>query len=183
MLREHRGDLLVEPGGALIEGQDIGGELGNDARGDVLTGQRYPLGLRRGDGPGRNAGIAPPPPPPQPAGQAGLPDAAQPARAGIAGQQHQGAFAGGVVKLPLQGREDAGQYVPQPVDRPHPVGDEAGPVGGQQAEVADQVCLVVDGRQAAADPRGVRDNECVLGSVLPSPVYAPLMAATSRPDA
>jgi hypothetical protein len=49
MLRERGGDLVVEFGDALIEGQDIPGEFTDDVRGDVLTGQRYPLGLRRGD--------------------------------------------------------------------------------------------------------------------------------------
>ena len=163
MLGERRRDLRVEFGDALIEGQDVAGELGDDARGDVLAGQGYPLGLRRGDGPGGDAGIAAHAPLPQPAGQAGLPDPADPGRAGIAGQQHQGTLAGGVVELPLQAGKtlvstsrsrliirtrSAIRSARWPVSRP---------------EVADQVSLVVDDRQVPPDPGGLGDHVGVLG--------------------
>ena len=41
MRGEHRGDLGVEVGEALIKGQGVGGELGDDRGGDVLAGQRH----------------------------------------------------------------------------------------------------------------------------------------------
>jgi hypothetical protein len=58
MLSEHRGDLRLEFCDALVEGQKAAGELSDDVCGDVLAGQGYPLGLRRGQGSGGSTGIA-----------------------------------------------------------------------------------------------------------------------------
>lgn len=54
----------------------------------------------------------------------------------------------------------------QPVDHPHPVSDQVCPVGGQQAQVADQVTLVADNWQVAPDPCGLGDHKGVLGICL-----------------
>ena len=99
----------------------------------------------------------------QPAGQASLTDAADPIGAGVAGEQHQRALVRGVVERPLQAGKHAGHQVPQPVDHPHPVGDQIRPMPGQHREVADEVGIGVDDRQVPAQPRGLGDDVGVFG--------------------
>ena len=45
VLIEGRSDLGIEVGEALVEGQGVGGELGDDRGGDVLAGQRDRIAL------------------------------------------------------------------------------------------------------------------------------------------
>lgn len=98
----------------------------------------------------------------QPGGEAAFADPSDPVRAGVAGQQDQRTLAVGVVEFPFQGREDAGQHIPQPVDHPHPVGDQIGAVPGQQRQVADQVGDRVDDGQIGTDSGGFGDDVGVL---------------------
>jgi hypothetical protein len=80
----------------------------------------------------------------QPCGQPGGADAADPLWAGIPGQQDKGTLAGRVVERSFQGGEHAGHEVSEPVDHPHPVSDQVGPVASQHRQVADQVGVAVD---------------------------------------
>ena len=82
---------------------------------------------------------------------------------GVAGEQDQRSLVRGVVEGPLQAGKHAGHQVPQPVDHPHPVGDQIRPMPGQHREVADQVGVGVDDRQVPAQASGLGDDVGVLG--------------------
>jgi hypothetical protein len=55
----------------------------------------------------------------------------------VASEQHQRSLVRGVVELPFQAWEHAGQQVPQPIDHPHSVGDEICSIPDQHGEVSD----------------------------------------------
>jgi hypothetical protein len=82
VLMEGLSDLGIEALEALVQHKDVRGELGDDARGEIVAGQHRHLGAGRGDGSSGKVGrvayfaLA------QPCGQPGGADAADPLWAG-----------------------------------------------------------------------------------------------------
>jgi hypothetical protein len=78
-------DLEIEALEALVEGEDVGRQLGDDAGGHGVAGQHGRLRLGCGDGASGDAGGVTHVSASQPVRQPYLSDATEPVRAGIAG--------------------------------------------------------------------------------------------------
>src|SRR5918995_1100288 len=102
VLVEGISDLGVEAAEALVQREDVGGELGDDACGEVLAGEHRHLGTGSGDGLSGDAGGVAHLALAQPCGQPRVADAADPVWAGITGQQHERTLAGRVVERSFQ---------------------------------------------------------------------------------
>ncbi len=94
MLVERCSDLGIQLSEALVEGQGVGGELGNDSSSDLLAGKRDGLRPCRADGSCCDRGVVAHPSPLQPPGQPRFTDTVKPLWAGVAGEQDEGALAG-----------------------------------------------------------------------------------------
>lgn len=163
MAAERLAYLPIDPLQAVVQGEDLRGQVSDDPRGDVLAGQRGLLGLSSFQGRGRDFVGAPHAAIGQPGRQPGPPAAPDGGRGLVAGQQHQRAFVAAVVEGPLQSGEDAGQHVAETVDHPYPVSHQVGAMGGQQREVGRHLGGHVDHGQVASVAGGFGDDVGVAG--------------------
>ena len=160
-------DLPIHLADLLMQVQDVGGEFRDDAGAHTLAGHGRVLPVRGVDRAGGDPSSVAAALFGQPAGQSGLPDAAQPVRGLVPGQQGHRGFGSGVVERGFQRGEELQQSGSEPVEGSGPVRDQVGAVRGQQPQLSADLVPGPQRLQVPTHPGLVGDDRGVFRVGLP----------------